>query len=754
MRRRAVPGALAGALAGRRPGVLLVVLLVSGASGCAFDPQLPNARYQCATPTQCPEGFSCVKVSGLFLKDGNPLSVCCQNGNCASGLDDSGRPKEGVIGRAELATIDFDASRPVTRDGGDAIGTTPGQDASSGGAGGGGGPGGEGGGGSAGTGGADASVVVGDAVGSGGTGGASPDASGSGGVTAGSGGRMGSGGAAVDAPPVCQPECTIGDVRCGPGGGTQACAFSAGCYVWGAEKACGPHARCSGAPRATCTCEPPPAGCMATAGSFCSSGTTLESCTADSDSCIYKQAPKTCPAGKPCSGPYGAASCSCAAPPASCQNVTGTVCDGTGGYVRCQYDGNMCLAIQGTTTCSGGQQCSGAAGSATCRCLADPPECLGVKNGTVCMGNSVVSCTTNAEGCVTASQAKTCNSSKPCGGPVGAADCTCPVVAACAGPGQANGSTCSGNDVVTCAADGNGCQQVSVIHCDARKPCGGQYPGAACTCPAAPAECLSGGAFTAGHVCKNGVLETCGSDGAGCPAVVDSGGCTAPQTCQGTLPGAACACPAVLACTGGNQNGAHCADASTLVTCSASGACQQAATTACKMIAAEGCVGAFPNATCEKAYGYAVDLTGSGTIAAEFLFTVSVQVDAPITIKRLGLIARADSGHVRMAIYTDNAGVPDTWKASAIGSTQTVKAGRNEYVVNDLSATPTVLTAGKYWVVAVFEAATQLAEGGALVPVRYNNAWTPWNTPFPHAPLSSTTPDSLSAVNFYVVGVP
>ncbi|HEX3696151.1 MAG TPA: hypothetical protein VH374_12275 [Polyangia bacterium] len=87
--------------------------------GCAFDPQLPNARYQC-TPnsTQCPDGFLCVQVPGLRLEDGNPLSVCCQAGNCQSGLDQNGKPKEPVIGRDMIAPFDFDANPTTPADGG------------------------------------------------------------------------------------------------------------------------------------------------------------------------------------------------------------------------------------------------------------------------------------------------------------------------------------------------------------------------------------------------------------------------------------------------------------------------------------------------------------------------------------------------------------------------------------------------------------------------------------------------------------
>jgi hypothetical protein len=352
----------------------------------------------------------------------------------------------------------------------------------------------------------------------------------------------------------------------------------------------------------------------------------------------------------------------------------------------------------------------------------------------------------------------TCPVAKPCGGPAGGAGCTCPDTPACDPPGAANAKTCTGNDVITCAADSNGCQQATRTTCPTGKPCAGASPDAACTCPPAPSACLVSGTFSGGDVCEASgtAVDLCMSDPTnGCPIKTLAMTCPSPQTCQGVLPSAGCACPVVTPTCAGFANGARCSGASTLVTCSASGACQQSASTSCVAIANEQCTGSFPNAKCEKAYGYGMDLGGTGTLGPGLMFGETINVAAPITVTRIGFITRAASMHVRLAIYLADGtgGAPKTWMASALPPTLTVASGRNEFAVNDPPATtPVVLAAGTYWVFGVFDASTMLAQGATATPVRYTML-NPWNTPFPTT-APTTTPDNLAAVNFYVVGVP
>jgi len=316
-----------------------------------------------------------------------------------------------------------------------------------------------------------------------------------------------------------------------------------------------------------------------------------------------------------------------------------------------------------------------------------------------------------------------------------------------------NGSYCSGSDVITCAADGNGCQQATLTSCPAGKPCAGVHPGAQCTCPPPPASCVVGGSFVEGTICASPTQTAlCSYDGtSGCPRVSAPTSCAPPRQCAGAAGSASCQCPVVTACDAANEmNGSYCSG-STLVTCASNNGCQQASTTSCAMLANEGCAGAHPGAKCERAFGYTADPGGSGNLPPSFLFAVSIQVTAPITVKRIGFHARAASMGVRMAIYTDQAGAPYTWKASALSGT--VAAGRNELGINvpPLSM-PVTLPAGTYWIVSSFQAMTQVPQG-ATTTVRLVSPWSPWNQPFP-AMMGPTTSDSVGVVPYYVVGVP
>ncbi|HEY4184220.1 MAG TPA: hypothetical protein VGP07_04090 [Polyangia bacterium] len=481
-------------------------------------------------------------------------------------------------------------------------------------------------------------------AGNGGSGGMSPGvggASSSGGVT-GAGGMTSAGGGAGGACP--STACKLGDKRCA-GGGLETCALVAGCPDWPAAVACGARQTCQGnAPSAQCVCAAPPTGCDpgGATGAFCASATDLETCAHDGDGCVFLAPSTTCTAQKPCTGTFPSASCSCLSDPAICSHATGTFCQSSTQVVTCGRDGSGCLVATPTATCP---------------------------------------------------------ATKPCGGPVG---------------------------------------------------------GAMCTCPAPPSECLSGGAFVAGHVCAAGMLETCGTDVDGCSTMTGSMSCQAPQACQGSLPGAACQCAAVPACAG-NESGAHCGDTATLVTCAASGTCQQVSSGSCAALVAEKCVGSYPSAKCEKAFGFAAGDGGSANLGTGLLYGVSVQITTALTLSRLGIVTTAAGPHVRLAIYaSDSGGEPVTWMASALPSAA-VATGRNEFAINDPPATtPVTLAVGKYWIFATADAATGLAQNGGTTPVRYAT-WSPFTKAFPTTISSATvtfTKDNLAPADFYVVGVP
>jgi hypothetical protein len=150
------------------------------------------------------------------------------------------------------------------------------------------------------------------------------------------------------------------------------------------------------------------------------------------------------------------------------------------------------------------------------------------------------------------------------------------------------------------------------------------------------------------------------------------------------------------------------------------------------------------------AAGFPTDGGNSGTLNTGLLFAVPFTLGQSLVVTRIGLIARAASQGVRLAVYSDSSG-PAVWKASALSGT--VAAGRNEYAVDDPpSSSPVTLAPGSYWIVVSVQASTQFAQGNSG-GVRYKT-WSPWNTPFPTGTLSPTTSDTLDRPNLYLIGRP
>jgi hypothetical protein len=450
----------------------------------------------------------------------------------------------------------------------------------------------------------------------------------------------------------------------------------------------------------------------------------------------------TCPLG--CTG----TSCTgCPSPPSSCQGATnGNVCTSTTQYITCNTDMNGCVAASATQTCATGT-CNGSPGVAVCSCPTPPAVCQGATSGNVCTSsNQYVTCSLNSYGCVVASAVQNC-AMGTCSGSAGAAACGCPTPpAAC--QGATSGNVCqSSSSYVTCSSDGNGCVTASMTAtCSAGLSCGGSPGSASCQCPTPPADCAG-----AGTVCRNGSLATCGYDVAGCLVTTSVNPCPNPQSCTGAFPDAVCTCPSVSECDEPDEmNGSYCLDSSRLVRCSVVASCQQATPVSCAINAFEQCEGDHPGALCQTAYGAYADGGDSGTLGAGLLFGVQVTISSTIVVRRIGVITRAASSKIRLAIYTHSAATgPTTWLASALPSGNLV-AGRQEFVLND-PVTPVSLGAGTYWIVGVMEASTSVAQG-ASAPVRYKSV-DPWNTPFPLA-MTGMTGDNLAKVNFYLIGSP
>jgi hypothetical protein len=717
--------------------LLALLTAVALVAGCGFEPQFPDGKISCRTEKDCPPAYACLQ------------SLCYSRSSVLDGA--------------------------ITGAGGEGGSAAAGATGAAGGA----GPGNGGNGGNGGDTGAAGST-------GGGAGDTSlpPDA--------------GATDAQVDSSPGdggCTDACTMGAHRCGTTG-LQTCVKVGACTAWSVDVACGGRQTCQvvGAD-SRCACPAKPAGCDGGVGAVCTNA-MLRTCAADADGCIFEKALDACPAGKPCAGTFPAAACTCAAPPALCASKPGTVCESATSVATCSVNADGCLEISKHTTCAAGKPCAGNAPSATCSCTGSPPECAGQagmfchaadgqlstcdldSNGclaiiktapcatgltcqgaapsasckcpappTECVGGigtacrstaQVVTCARDASGCLVINSIMTCAAGKPCTGSLPSAACTCPTPPTDCAAGT--GALCAAGKLETCGQDANGCVVLaSALTCPAGKPCGGSFPNASCMCPATPAGCGSG----VGNSCSGTSVVACTLDANSCYQAATSG-CPAGKPCGGGFPNAVCTCPAAPAgCASGV--GSSCS-ANSLITCSKdANLCFQAVTATC---GAQFCTGSFPASACvsPQALGFSSDLGGMSKHSANQLLGVPVTVTGTVTLRHFGLIVRTGS-QVTMALYkADATGAPSTLVASVVG--QTLVVGSNEYPV----ITQPTLTAGTYWIMAVFDVDMQVAHDTTPnEPTRFI-AQT-FSNPLPGT-LATTNVYTGTNMDFYILVLP
>jgi hypothetical protein len=629
-----------------------------------------------------------------------------------------------------------------------AAGTGRGGNAGTGGAAGGGGSGGSSGG----------------AAGNGGTAGSGGTVGKGGAAGGGTGGTVVVDGSTSDAPADattdrCAPECTLGETRCGVNQGLVTCTSVDGCLQWGSEASCGGRKVCSGsAPTATCACVPRPTGCENGKGTYCSDANTVVECAEDADQCIYKISPVPCPVGRLCTGSHPTASCSCPTPPAECNGQQGTFCESSTAVATCGLDAVNCLAITNRVTCPSGKPCTGSFGAASCSCSPPPTDCGGGA-GQACRGappGEVVTCGTNSDGCIVITGTNACAAGKPCAGTPPNSSCTCPAPPAICN--ATTGTFCSDTStLVTCANDANGCLTISAtVGCGAGKQCTGSTGSASCSCLPPPADCPTG---NGGTVCRAGnVLATCGLDPAtGCVVTTGTTTCSATRPCAGSYPGAACTCPAPpAACTApGMQNGTYCASSTSAQTCTTTGeGCVNGSSSTCSP--GQFCQQSYPNAQCAAPVpiGHYNDLGSAETHSAFYLTGYGVTPANAVTLHRFGIRAAISSGthRVRMALYETNGSSPGALRAST--DIFTLVNGNND--IPPLAGY--ALVAGTtYFIMAVFETDTDVGHDGTAGTTWHYNNMMSFLKPFPAALNDGTSANttfaqsSLSNMNFYLL---
>ncbi len=239
--------------------------------------------------------------------------------------------------------------------------------------------------------------------------------------------------------------------------------------------------------------------------------------------------------------------------PGAC--MVGTKRCGTGAGVQVCADVQGCGAWAAETKCPGVQTCGGTTPNAACKCPPAPAGCE-AGQGSFCEAttNALATCVADAQGCLTISGRITCAAGKPCTGSHPKANCSCPSApAACA---AGTGTSCQGNMLVTCALDTSGCLAVTTtLACPAGKPCAGNAPNSACTCPAAPTGCKG---RSSGTFCSSvSAVATCSVDASGCVLASNAFECT--NGCIGAHPGATCCVPTCAGrCGGANGCGGTC----------------------------------------------------------------------------------------------------------------------------------------------------------------------------------------------------
>lgn len=144
--------------------------------------------------------------------------------------------------------------------------------------------------------------------------------------------------------------------------------------------------------------------------------------------------------------------------------------------------------------------------------------------------------------------------------------------------------------------------------------------------------------------------------------------------------------------------------------------------------------------TVEGAYD---DRGQTGLVAGSTLIGNKVTLTAS-SITAFGSIGRSASAHIKMALYTDSAGMPSKLVVGTVGTT-TVN-GRLEIPV-----TATVVPAGDYWVMAVYDSALDYSYGQQSTNTTTASASQTYASALPATFPTSGSSYSGGTINYYVL---
>jgi hypothetical protein len=289
----------------------------------------------------------------------------------------------------------------------------------------------------------------------------------------------------------------------------------------------------------------------------------IQTCAVGANGCTAWGTAAACGTNQTCTGASGSASCVCNVDP-NCNSATDHACDTSGNLITCGTDANGCVVATSTAACPAHQTCTGSKPNAVCDCVTPPTDCAGGAGTTFCAtSGSVSTCqssTTNGKTCVYADTPVSCGAHQSCTTPSGgAAACTCNADPNGCTMTNTPGTICgAGNTSVSCAPDSNGCAVGTPTACNAHSTCNAST---------GMCQCNSTTCTAVGPNCDGNTVVTCSQDGACLYGSAVAATCSANQTCQGAAGAGSCVCNAApTACTGGGA-GSFCGAGNTLTTC-------------------------------------------------------------------------------------------------------------------------------------------------------------------------------------------
>jgi hypothetical protein len=209
----------------------------------------------------------------------------------------------------------------------------------------------------------------------------------------------------------------------------------------------------------------------------------------------------------------------------SCENVAnpcsaaGTSCNGDI-LVGCAADADGCLVESQTDCAADNKVCS--ADPAPAACVDDVDPCQGLSlcdtPGTSCSGNNLITCAADANGCLVESQTDCTADNKVCSDDPAPAACVeddlCAGLTLC----DVEGVSCDGNNLLTCAMDDNSCLVETSQDCTLLENgyCNDTLVPPACDTAEDPCATVENPCDAILTECVGDTLVVCAEDGNGC----------------------------------------------------------------------------------------------------------------------------------------------------------------------------------------------------------------------------------------------